>query len=122
MTRRILVWILIAALNCNAIAWASGPQSPQADAAVTYKQALTGLDRANSLSSRLRTQINRSAFDLEAVLEKTEYEAKTIISFVKQQIAFEQYVGLLRGAQGTLMSRAGNSLDQSVLLNSMSSP
>ena len=64
----------------------------------------------------LGDQIDRSHFDLEAVLEQLDFESTSIVDFVKTKIYFEQYSGLLRGAQGTLMSRSGNSLDQSVLL------
>jgi len=63
-----------------------------------------------------RSFVDRSQFELEALLDKLDYNPMKIKQFVKEQIAFEQYPGLLRGAQGTLMGRAGNSLDQSVLL------
>lgn len=60
--------------------------------------------------------VDRSQFELEALLDRLDYDPRKIERFVKEQITFEQYPGLLRGAQGTLMGRAGNSLDQSVLL------
>ncbi|MFZ0544430.1 MAG: hypothetical protein WAM60_03270, partial [Candidatus Promineifilaceae bacterium] len=64
----------------------------------------------------LRSKIDRSQFDLDALLDKLDYDPDQIISFVTDEIAFEQYPGVLRGAQGTLMSRAGNALDQCILL------
>lgn len=95
---------VLAAVGC-----AAGASGSQADIAA-------GLQRASALSTRLREHVNRSAFDLDALLDGLDYEAGEIIAFVSDGVAFEQYAGLLRGPQGTLMSRAGNALDQSVLL------
>jgi hypothetical protein len=69
-----------------------------------------------SLIRELQSTIDRSQFDLFALLEALEYDSQLIIEFVKEQISFEQYPGVLRGAQGVLMSRSGNSIDQSLLL------
>lgn len=74
------------------------------------------LDNAVRLADRLRVQVNRAAFDLKVMLDELDYDDQKIINFVRTNIAFEQYAGLLRGPQGTLMSQAGNALDQSVLL------
>lgn len=74
------------------------------------------LDEFMDLIEELRSHIDRSQFDLDALLDKLDYDAENLVDFVTNEIHFEQYSGLLRGAQGTLMSRAGNSLDQSVLL------
>ena len=66
-----------------------------------------------------RGLVDRSQFDLQDLLERLDFDVERIERFVKEQIAFEQYPGLLRGAQGTLMGRAGNALDQAVLLASL---
>jgi hypothetical protein len=84
--------------------------------ATADSHTLPSLRKANSLAEDLRGDINRSTFDLDALLESLDYDANTIIDFVKQEISYEAYKGLLRGPEGTLMSRAGNALDQSVLL------
>lgn len=65
---------------------------------------------------RGRSHIDRAQFDMEALLDELAYDAEEILRFVREEIAFEQYPGLLRGALGTLQSRAGNALDQAVLL------
>jgi hypothetical protein len=82
----------------------------------TPEHYLQRVDEMITAAEEMRTYIDRSVFDLEALLESTDYEVDRIIGFVKEEIGFEQYPGTLRGAEGTLMSRAGNSLDQSVLL------
>lgn len=98
--------------------WAAAPglaqQSPPADPATA--EAFRQFDRYLGLIEELRSHIERSQFDMEALLEELQYDPNRIISFVGEQIRFEPYSGLLRGAQGTLLSRGGNALDQSVLL------
>lgn len=69
-----------------------------------------------TLINELRAIIDRSQFDLQALGDRLDWDPESIMRFVREEIEFEQYPGLLRGAQGTLMSRAGNSLDQAVLL------
>jgi len=84
-----------------------------------YEQAIQRLDRFVTLIRELQSHIDRSQFDPDALLSKLSYEAELIIEFVQEDIYFEQYPGLLRSVKGTLMSRAGNALDQSVLLASL---
>lgn len=63
--------------------------------------------------------VDRSQFDSQVLLDSLDFDVERIEQFVNEQIAFEQYPGILRGVQGTLMGRAGNALDQSVLLASL---
>jgi len=42
-----------------------------------------------------------------------------IFAFVRDRIAFEAYVGSVRGARGTLWSLAGNTLDKASLLSAL---
>lgn len=74
------------------------------------------LERFFSAAEAARTRLDRTAFDLDAVLEMAEYDAQNLITFVSKEIVFEPYPGVLRGPQGTLMSRSGNSADQALLL------
>jgi hypothetical protein len=45
-----------------------------------------------------------------------DYDLETIHRFVADEIAYEPYPGILRGALGTLEARAGNSVDKALLL------
>src|SRR2546423_2661626 len=42
-----------------------------------------------------------------------------LFAFVRDEISYEPYVGYLRGARGTLMARAGNSLDRALLVSEL---
>lgn len=48
-----------------------------------------------------------------------EYDAGKIFRFVADEIHYEPYAGVLRGAQGALWARAGNSADQAILLSEL---
>lgn len=60
--------------------------------------------------------LDRSGFDPAELLDRLDYDAERIVAFIDKEIAFEPYAGVLRGAAGTLMSRAGNSFDTAILL------
>ena len=48
-----------------------------------------------------------------------DFDLERIFRFVADRIWYEPYGGLLRGASGTLESRAGNSVDKAVLLDAL---
>ena len=77
------------------------------------------MNRVTDIVRKGRTHIDRSAFDLEAKLDRLDYDAINIVGFARRSIAFEQYPGSLRGPKGTLLSLAGNALDQSLLLGAL---
>ncbi len=54
--------------------------------------------------------------DLAASLD---YDPDRIFRFVADEIRYEPYAGLLRGARGTLAAQAGNSVDKAVLLGAL---
>lgn len=114
VSRSIVSYIIIISLTFSPLA--AYPSSGVVNKNQEYNAALSRLDDFMGLLSQLRTSIDRSQFDLDTLLEKLNFDADEIINFVTEEIHFEQYAGLLRGAQGTLMNRAGNALDQAVLL------
>jgi hypothetical protein len=90
----------------------SGPQISDPAMVARMETAIERLEEA-------RAKIDRRTFDIDARMDDLNFDPDEIIGFVTDDIAFEQYVGLLRGAEGTLMASAGNSLDQAVLLAGM---
>jgi hypothetical protein len=73
------------------------------------------IDKLYKASQRQAPLVDRAQFELEALLEKRDYDADSIVAFVSQHIAVDIYPGTLRGPLGTLTGRAGNSLDQALL-------
>ncbi|HWW88830.1 MAG TPA: transglutaminase family protein, partial [Vicinamibacterales bacterium] len=57
-----------------------------------------------------------SADDVETKAGELGTDPQTILAFVRDRIRDEIYEGVLRGARGTLMARAGNAYDKSILL------
>ena len=56
------------------------------------------------------------AFDVDALaLDLVFEDAAGVVAEVHRRVRYQPYVGLLRGAQGTLAGGAGNALDQALL-------
>lgn len=112
-------WLLSLSMLYSSIAWAhmnasAGSGMLAATAAVGSNGSdLNGIYRQ---IESIRSNLDRSQFDLEELLFSLEFDVDSVIEFVSREIRFQQYQGLLRSAHGTLISRAGNSLDQGVLL------
>jgi transglutaminase-like putative cysteine protease len=60
--------------------------------------------------------IPRAQYDLAAASDALGPGIEPAFHFVRDRIGFESYSGALRGASGTLTSRAGNALDRSLLV------
>ncbi|MBA2248413.1 MAG: transglutaminase family protein [Chloroflexia bacterium] len=56
---------------------------------------------------------------IESRAESLDYDLDKIFRFVADEIRYESYAGVLRGASGTLWARAGNSADQAMLLGAL---
>ncbi len=77
------------------------------------------IDELGRKAEGLRDALKRERFDPEARVESADYDLETLVDFVRDEIAFHPYAGIMRGAAGTLRARAGSSLDQALLLAQM---
>jgi hypothetical protein len=64
----------------------------------------------------LDRELDHGAFDVTVKAEQLAFDPRQMFAFVRDGVIFEPYVGALRGAKGTLQAKAGNALDQSLLL------
>ena len=64
----------------------------------------------------IQAEIPPTRYDLEARSQALGTQAEAAFTFVRDHIRFEAYSGVLRGAAGTYISRAGNAPDRSLLL------
>ena len=64
----------------------------------------------------LQRRVDQTRFNAEDWLDTLNYDAAEVLQAVSTGIAFQPYEGVLRGVDGTLQSRAGNSADQALLL------
>lgn len=81
-----------------------------------YARLATAIDRLEGQLASLRGQIDQTRLDPEELVFELGFDPEEIVAFVRDEIVFHPYEGLLRGMRGTLMNRAGNSLDQALLL------
>ncbi len=120
----LLGWILHLPLCVQAATPAVSRQSQDSGsqsvyAALSLNQAYERIGNYLDVVRELRGQIDESQFDAEALVERLEFDSSKILSFVKNEIAYQPYAGALRGVRGTLIGLAGNALDQSMLLASL---
>jgi len=91
--------------------------APQKDIPDELMRAIEQVSLATlSFGEAVRANIDRSAFNQESLIDKLDFDDAEIAQFVTERIAYEPYAGVLRGAHGTLLARAGNAVDQSLLL------
>jgi len=106
-------------IACTLIAMLSVPYGTtfgESNDSADFKAEMVKLDKIMAFAKEIEEITNSNSFDTALILRETDYEPDKIIQFVKESVSFELYEGVLRGAHGTLVGRAGNSLDQSILL------
>jgi hypothetical protein len=64
----------------------------------------------------VRSQTAAGSSEIGRLASALGYDVERIHRFVADEIRYEPYVGVLRGAEATLSGRAGNSADQALLL------
>lgn len=100
-------WLLVACLGA-AVARAT----PEDDLKAYLQDSLAAVQN-------VRSAIDESDFDLNARAQSFNKDVAATFEFVHNGIAFEPYAGVMRGAQGCLVSKAGNAADKALLLSEL---
>lgn len=74
------------------------------------------IEESNRKLRKVQGAVDQTRFDPEDWLDRLDYDAEEILAAVTGEIAFQPYAGVLRGVAGTMRARAGNSVDQALLL------
>ena len=84
-------------------------------------QAVPGLAQLGHLLDvvEARHRATPDPSDVWSQAARLGHDAERIVAFVRDEVAYEPYPGLLRGASGALLVRAGNALDQALLLRAL---
>ena len=89
------------------------PESP------TFDQIVQRGSQLQPLLNQLQNELDTTQFDRNDLNASLDFDADSLLQFVQTEIAFEQYPGVLRGVEGTLIGRAGNAIDQALLLRNL---
>ena len=106
------------------VVWTSGavaqqPADPVSPSDFDYPAMAKSIDATTKALEAVRADIHRDRFATDPLLDTLDYEVASAVRFVREEIVFQPYDGVLRGVDGTLRAGSGNSLDQSILLASL---
>ncbi len=67
----------------------------------------------------LETRVVAEPLELDEVLQRAGLQPTALANWVRDNIAYEPYAGIMKGPRGTLISRRGGAADQALLLASL---
>ena len=105
-----------AQLQSDGVSTSNSTREHISTASISEESLQESLNEVSALQSEIESVLEKSTYDWDSLLDSLNYDAQEIVEFVKEKITFEQYKGVLRGPKGALYSRAGNSIDQAILL------
>jgi hypothetical protein len=85
----------------------------------TYIAPTAERDSARAIADAYRglsSKIPLELYDVDGLAESLDYDVAAAANFVRDDIAYDPYLGVMRGPEGTISASAGSSWDQAVLL------
>lgn len=95
------------------------PATTRADDEARERELRALLHESRTVIDGYRAAVDRREFDVGARAASLGGDVAAILSFVRSEIAYEPYRGILRGPAGCLRARAGNSWDRALLLTEL---
>jgi len=86
---------------------------------LTFAKARDELNTALDQLQDLQAQFPKADVDRTAKADQLGADTANLFAFVRDEVAFEIYPGVLRGARGTFLGRAGNAFDKCLLLSDL---
>lgn len=87
--------------------------------AQSYAPSAESLETAGRLATAFETLADRvpaHEYDIYELADHLNYDFDAAVAYVTERVAFDPYVGVMRGPAGTLNARSGSAWDQSLLL------
>lgn len=94
-------------------------QNPDASDSARVERTVQAIRESHDRARAALESLPREHFEIHPALEASDYEGDSIADWVAQNTRWVPYHGVLRGADGVLLDRTGNSLDRSLLLARM---
>ncbi len=114
--RRSSLTVVVLVIVLSGLATNAKAQPEDVAASAELERVVQVIRKAYDEARKALEQFPRERFDTGSILEANEYDSNAIMTWVERNTRWVPYRGVLRGADGVLLDRQGNSLDRSLLL------
>lgn len=112
----VIAWVVVLTGGLFGFATHALAQAAATDSSAELEQVIDVIRNAFEEARTALEQLPRERFETDSVLEAADYDGDAIVAWFEQNTRWVPYPGVLRGADGVLLDRTGNSLDRSLLL------
>ena len=111
-----LITLMVMATGLFGFVTNSIAQSEDAAPPKDVQETVDTIREAHDAAVLAISELPRDRFATDPALDTSDYDIEAIAKWVEQNTRWVPYSGVLRGAEGVLLDRKGNSLDRSLLL------
>ncbi len=110
---------ILAVFSAGVLFGTAQAHAEEQERAAAFRSVIEQADAAAERLAAFRPLVDDSVFEISSAVEGFDFDGDELARFVAEDVRYEPYDGVLRGAQATLSARAGNAIDQSLLLISL---
>jgi len=119
-----LLFALVAGLSAvggveRCAAQPAGAGAGEGLASPRVQKALAVLDRLRLITEQELRQPGACPWDVAAKAAELNYDVDRAFAFVRDEVRYEPYAGVLRGSRGALLCRSANAADKALLLRAL---